>query len=116
MIVSMLVLFFGYITRLIKLSRKATSFIRKWLRIKYDLNTSFGSNNISSRLIHNLLETIDVCIHAYLKVFESTFWKVSHELLIFIIVLLTLKVLDYMAFARARMGINTIIPDLGFEW
>ncbi len=96
MIVSMLVLFFGYITRLIKLSRKATSFIRKWLRIKYDLNTSFGSNNISSRLIHNLLETIDVCI--------------------LIIVLLTLKVLDYMAFARARMGINTIIPDLGFEW
>ena len=82
MITSILILFFGYMTRLIKLSRRATTFTKYWLRsapgaklnklvAKCESEGFTRSKRLHWRLTYWLLTTIYVCLHAYYEIFES---------------------------------------------
>ena len=89
MLISVLVLFSGYLTRLVKLSRKATAFTKLWIRtkpgrkLKSALRTSIQraekSNTITFmywRLQHIVLETAYVLLRACFDIYESTLWEV----------------------------------------
>ena len=89
MLISVLVLFSGYLTRLVKLSRKATAFTKVWIRtkpgrrLKSALRTSIQraakSNTIMFmywRLQHFVLETAYILLRACFDIYESTLWEV----------------------------------------
>ena len=87
MLISVMVLFSGYLTRLIKLSNTATAFSKRWIRTKpgrlltNTLNDSVhraGRPNASKywRLKHLTLETVYVLLRACFDVYESTLWEV----------------------------------------
>lgn len=88
MIVSVLVLFIGYLTRLIKLSRKATAFSKYWLRTAPGTTwkrwlAKCGRIDRSEKM-HSLMkvvcivmETAYVCLHGWYEVYDSMLWEVS---------------------------------------
>lgn len=87
MLVSVTVLFSGYLTRLIKLSNKATAFTKLWIRtkpgivLKNMLNDSIqraGRPSASKywRLKHLTLETAYVVLRACFDIYESILWEV----------------------------------------
>ena len=88
MIVSVLILFYGYATRFVKLSSGATDLARYWLRIvpgrlwkgwidKCDANKSPRSTRLSLRFFQFLLEVIHTSLHAYYEIYESMLWEVN---------------------------------------
>ena len=87
MLISVMVLFSGYLTRLIKLSNKATAFTKFWIRtkpgrlLKNTLNDSIQrarrpNANKYWRLKHLILETAYVLLRACFDIYESTLWEV----------------------------------------
>ena len=90
MIISMLVLFFGYVTRMVKLWPEASSFTRCWLRtkpgnaIKRALHASNHRSrqpkaNIYWKLQRMVFETVYIVALAYLVIWDSMLWEVSRE-------------------------------------
>ncbi len=87
MIISIMVLFSGYLTRLLKLSKQATAFTKRWIRtkpggiLKDALNDSIEragrphANNYW-RLKHLTLETLYILLRASFDIYESTIWEV----------------------------------------
>ena len=89
MLISVLVLFSGYLTRLVKLSRKATAFTKVWIRtkpgrkLKRALRTSIqraGKSNtivfMYWRLQHFVLKTAYILLRACFDIYESILWEV----------------------------------------
>ena len=88
MVISILILILGYMTRIIKLSSRATDITIYWLRLapgiqwkesvaKFNGEGSQRSNKFRWRLIYWLLQTVYVCLHAYYEVYESMLWAVG---------------------------------------
>lgn len=103
MLISVMVLFSGYLTRLIKLSKKATGFTKLWTRtkpgriLKDALNDSIqraGRAHASGywRWKHLVLETVYVLLRASFDIYESTLWEVC-----------TLSRRNYNNFLRRRL-------------
>ena len=87
MIISIIILFISYVTRLIKLSKMSSVFARRWLRSKpgHLLKGWLDGLNRRSRLSragflytigHQLLLTVFVLLRALLDVYESMLWEV----------------------------------------
>ena len=87
MIISLMVLFSGYLTRLIKLSKQATDFTKRWIRTKPGGVLKDASNNSIERagrphasrywrLKHLILETLYILLRASFDMYESTLWEV----------------------------------------
>ena len=87
MLISLIVLFSGYLTRLIKLSKQATAFTKRWIRtnpgrpLKNALMNSIqraGEPNAMSywRLKHLILEIAYVLLRVCYDIYESTLWEV----------------------------------------
>lgn len=87
MIVSILTLFFGYMTRLVKLSERTTKKTRRWFRTapactwkRWMANCDQSDSSRSSKSLQTLsfmfLETIYVYLHACYEVYESMLWEV----------------------------------------
>ena len=87
MLISLMVLFSGYLTRLIKLSKQATAFTRLWIRTKpgemlkdamNDSNQQAGRAQASLywRSKHLVLETACVLLRAFFDTYDSTLWEV----------------------------------------
>ena len=87
MIISLMILFLGYLTRLIRLSKKATAFTKLWMRtkpgdsLKNTLNHSVEhaarpQANAHWRIKHMILETVLVLLRAVFDIYESTLWEV----------------------------------------
>lgn len=92
MIISILVLFFGYVTRMVKLWQDMSKFTRDWLRVKPGatikkiLRVSHArSKQPNAKIFWTLnrlaFEMIYVAALAYLTVLESMLWEVSHGVL-----------------------------------
>ena len=90
MTISILVLFFGYVTRMVKLWPKASGFTRSWLRtkpgnaIKRVLHASNHQSrqpkaNIYWKLKRMVFEVIYIVILAHLVLWDSMLWEVSHK-------------------------------------
>ena len=90
MIISILVLFFGYVTRMVKLWPEASNFTKSWLRtkpghaIKRALNASNHRSrqpkaNIYWKLQRMVLEVIYIVTLAHLVIWDSMLWEVSRE-------------------------------------
>ena len=88
MLISLVVLLSGYLTRMIKLSRQATAFTKLWIRTKPGRmlkdsvkNSMQRAGEPSSffywRLKHLILKTTYVLLRAYFDIYESTLWEVS---------------------------------------
>lgn len=89
MIVSVLVLFFGYLTRLVKLSSHAAALSKYWLRTapgmtwKRWLAASYGSGDYSGtrhlrmKVAYVTMETAYICLHGWYEVYDSMLWEVS---------------------------------------
>ena len=89
-IISIFVLFFGYITRMVKLWPEASHFTRSWLRIKPGnaIKRILHASNHRSRQIkaniywkfqRMIFEIIYVVILAHLVLWDSMLWEVSRE-------------------------------------
>ena len=89
MLISVLVLFSSYLTRLVKLSRNATAFTKIWIRTKPErilksasktsMQRAGKSNTLLSvywRLQQFVLETAYVLLRACFDIYESTLWEV----------------------------------------
>ena len=87
MLISMMVLFSGYLTRLIRLSKQATAFTKLWIRtkpgrvLKGSINDSIqragrAKASMYWRLKHLVLETVYVLLRAAFDIYESTIWEV----------------------------------------
>ena len=92
MVLSIVLLFFGYMTRLIKLSPRSTAFTKRWLRQKpgsvlrrgLDKNLYHSELPTSSRYwIHQLwvFESLYISLRAVFDIFESMIWEVRHRVL-----------------------------------
>ena len=90
MVISILVLFFGYITRMVQLWPEASNFTRSWLRtkpgiaIKRALHASNHRSrqrkaNIYWKLQRMLLEVIYIVALAHLVIWDSMLWEVSRD-------------------------------------
>ena len=90
MIISISVLFFGYVTRMVKLWPEASGFTRSWLRTKpgnaikrvlhaSDYRSRQPKANIYWKLQRMVFEGIYIVILAYLVLWDSMLWEVSHE-------------------------------------
>lgn len=88
MIVSVLVLFFGYLTRLVKLSSKAAAFSKYWLRTapgttwkrwlaKCGGVDRSGTMYLLTKVTYIIMETTYVCLHGWYEVYDSMLWEVS---------------------------------------
>ena len=88
MIVSVLVLFFGYLTRFVKLSSGAAAFSKRWLRIapgstwKRWMATCSSANcsgtlNLFMKIIYIMMETVYGCLHGWYELYDSMLWEVS---------------------------------------
>ena len=93
MIISILVLFFGYVTRMVKLLPGASKFTRHWLRVKSGdiikkiLRVSHARSkqpnaNVCWTLTRLVFEMIYVSALAYLVILGSMLWEVSHSALL----------------------------------
>ena len=87
MLISVTVLFSGYLTRLVKLSKHATSFTKLWMRTKPGriLKNAFKNSmqraekpdaSIYWRLKHLVLETAYMLLRVWFDIYESTLWEV----------------------------------------
>lgn len=87
MLISVMVFFSGYLTRLIKLSKHATSFTKLWIRtkpgrmLKNALKNSIQraekpNASIYWRLKYLVLETAYVLLRVCFDIYESTLWEV----------------------------------------
>ena len=87
MLISLMVLFSGYLTRLIKLSKHATSFTKLWMRtkpgrilknaLKKSIQRAERPNaSIYWRFKHLVLETAYVLLRVLFDIYESTLWEV----------------------------------------
>lgn len=92
MIISILVLFFGYVSRMVKLWPSTSKFARHWLRVKPGdtikkiLRISHARSkqpnaNICWTLNRLIFEMIYVSALAYLVILDSMLWEVSHRAL-----------------------------------
>ena len=92
MIISILVLFFGYVTRMVKLWPEASEFTRSWLRtkpgdkVKKVLEDSNHRSrqpkaNIYRKLKRMVFEIIYISTLAYLVILGSMLWEVSQSAL-----------------------------------
>ena len=90
MIISIFVLFFGYVTRIVKLWHGASDFTRSWLRTKPGkaIKRVLHASNRRSRqpkanpcwkLQRMVLEGIYIVILAHLVLWDSMLWEVSRE-------------------------------------
>ena len=90
MMVSIFVLFFGHVTRMIKLWPEASNFTRFWLRTKPGsvIKRVLHASNHRSRqpkasiywtLQRMLIEIIYIVILAHLVIWDSMLWEVSRE-------------------------------------
>ena len=90
MVISILVLFFGYVTRIVKLWPKASDFARSWLRTKPGkaIKGVLDASNHRSRqpkanfywnLKRMVFEGIYIVILAHLVIWDSMLWEVSRE-------------------------------------
>ena len=90
MIISILVLFIGYVTRMVKLWPEASNFTRSWLRtkpghaIKRALNASHHRSrqpkaNIYWKFQRMVFEVIYIVTLAHLVIWDSMLWEVSGE-------------------------------------
>ena len=90
MIISILVLFFGYVTRMVKLWPETSNFTRSWLRakpgnaIKRVLQASnhrskYPTANIYWKLKRMVFEVIYIVVLAHLVLWDSMLWEVSRE-------------------------------------
>lgn len=90
MMISILVLFFGYITRMVKLWPKASKFIRSWFRTKpgNTIKRALHASNYRSRqpkaniywkLQRMVFEVIYIVTLAHLVIWDSMLWEVSRE-------------------------------------
>ena len=88
MIASLLVLFSGHMTRLIKLSQRATAATKHWLRTKpsrllkstrsvINRHGARSHRNVPHILVHVLMETLYVFLKAIVDVFDSMLWEVG---------------------------------------
>lgn len=88
MLISITVLLSGYLTRIIKLSRQASAFIKLWIRTKPGkmLKDSLKDSTKRARkpnafwywrMKHLVLETTYVLLRAYYDIYESTLWEVG---------------------------------------
>ena len=93
MVISILVLFFGYVTRMVKLWPSTSKFTRHWLRVKPGntikkiLRVSHARSkqpnaNVCWTLTRLVFEMIYVSALAYLVILESMLWEVSHSALL----------------------------------
>lgn len=87
---SLMVLFLSYLTRLIKLSRRSTAFVRLWIRHKpgrffrsmIELSKSRSIGIRASdlwRLNHLVFETLYILSRAIFDIYESALWEVRHN-------------------------------------
>ena len=87
MLISILVLLSGYLTRVVKLSRRASAFTKLWIRtkpgrmLKKSLKSSIQraekpNATIFWRIQHLVLETAYVLLRACFDIYESTLWEV----------------------------------------
>ena len=87
MLISILVLFSGYLTRVVKLSRKASNFTKLWIRtkpgrmLKRSLKSSIHraekpNASVFWRIEHLVLEIAYVLLRACFDIYESTLWEV----------------------------------------
>ena len=92
MMISILVLFFGYVTRMVKLWPEASGFTRRWLRVKpgdtikkilrvSHARSKQSNANVCWTLNRLVFEMIYVSALAYLVILESMLWEVSHSTL-----------------------------------
>ena len=90
MIISILVLFFGYVTRVVKLWPSMSKFTRLWLKIKPGdttkrwLRVSHACSkqpnaNVCWTLLRMVLEIVYISDLAYSAVLGSMLWEVSHH-------------------------------------
>lgn len=88
MLISITVLLSGYLTRVIKLSRQATAFIKFRIRTKPGKMLKDALKNSIKRarkpnafwywrMKHLVLETTYVLLRAYFDIYESTIWEVG---------------------------------------
>lgn len=92
MIISILVLFFGYVTRMVKLWPSTSKLTRHWLRVKpgdtikkilcvSHARSKQSNANVCWALNRLVFEMIYVSALAYLVILESMLWEVSHSAL-----------------------------------
>ena len=90
MIISILVLFFGYVSRTVKLWPEASGFTETWLRTKPGeaIKTALRASNNRSRqpnaniywkLRRMVFEVIYIATLAHLAIWDSMLWEVSRE-------------------------------------
>ena len=88
MIVSVLMLFLGYLTRLIKLSGKAAAFSNYWLRTapgttwkrwlaRCGCADRSGIMQLLVKVTYIHMKTAYVCLHGWYEIFDSMLWEVS---------------------------------------
>ena len=90
MLFSIIVLFFSYLTRLIKLSARSTTFARRWIREKprnvlrkgldnmlFARSTANASLRCSLQYI--VIESLYICLRATFDLFGSMLWEVCYE-------------------------------------
>lgn len=88
--VSIVVLFVGYLTRLIKLSNKAAAFNKYWLRtapgalwknwmIECDNVDRSNSRYLLHKVRYIIMEVAYVCLHGWYEVYDSMLWEVSFQ-------------------------------------
>lgn len=88
MTVSVLVLFFGYLTRLVKLSSKAAAFNKHYLRTAPGMTWKRwlarcgsvnrpGAKYLLLKVVYIIMETIYICLHGWYEVYDSILWEVS---------------------------------------
>ena len=89
MLISLVVLFSGYLTRLTKLSKQATAFTRVWIRTKPGkilndaMNDSYQQAGRAQasfywRSKHLVLETACVLLRALFDIYDSILWEVRN--------------------------------------
>ena len=90
MVLSVLVLLFGFLTRLVKLSSKATAFSKHWLRTapgtawkrwmaRCGSVDGLGAKSLLLKVIYIIMETVYVCLHGWYEVYDSMLWEVSFQ-------------------------------------
>ena len=90
MLFSIIVLFFGYLTRLIKLSARSTTFARRWIRekprnvLRKVLDKTLRARSRANASLrwcfqYIVIESLYVCLRATFDLFDSMLWEVFHE-------------------------------------
>ena len=112
-LLSTIVLFFGYLTRLIKLSARSTAFARRWIREKpRNILRKFldktlrahsrANGSLRLSLQYVLLEALYVCLRATFDLFESMLWEVCYERLVLSCAATGWKIIKYLGLQYSR--------------